>query len=233
MQAAQDDLANAALRAPISGTVGTVGLTAGSASGSGSVVIVGDGNAQVTFELPLKTRTLVTSGQQVSVTPAGSTTSLEGTLTTISAVETSGTAGDTPTYAATVTVSDPDQLLASGAKASVSLPVKSATNVVRVPVSAVTPTGTDTGTVQIVGDARADSATLTNVTTGAVGGGWIEITDGVKAGDLVVLADNTAELPANSTGRRSSSQSSASASASAQPAASSAPSAAPSASPSR
>ena len=31
----------------------------------------------------------------------------------------------------------------------------------------------------------------------AVGGGWVEIKQGISAGDTVVLADNTAELPTN------------------------------------
>ncbi len=217
LQAAQDELASAELTAPISGTVGNVELTVGASASSGSITIVGRGNASVAFELPLKTRTLVTSGQQVDVTPAGSSTALSGRLTAVSAVETSGTAGDTPTYAASVTVADPDQRLASGAKASVSVPVKKATTVLRVPASAVTPTGAGTGTVQVVADARAETAGTANVTTGAVGGGWVEITGGINAGDLVVLADNTAALPTNSNGRRTTSTTRPSASASAEP----------------
>lgn len=220
LQGAQDDLADAELVAPISGTVGSVTLAAGASASGGSVTIVGEGNARLTFELPLKTRTLVKTGQKVTVAAAGSSTTLHGTIIAISATETSGTAGDTPTYSTTVTVSDPDALLASGARASVSIPVTTATAVVRVPVSAVTPTGTGAGTVQLVTEARAENATTTPVTTGAVGGGWIEITSGVKPGDLVVLADNTAALPTNSNGRRtttSTTRATASPSASGQP----------------
>ena len=196
LQAAQDDLDNAELLAPIAGTVGTVELSKGSASSAGAITIVGSGNAQVSFELPLATRTLVKNGQKVTVTPAGSTKALAGTITSISAVETSGTAGDTPTYTTVVTVSDADGLLASGAKASVTIPVASATNAVRVPASAVTPTGTGTATVQVLASGSSTASTV-QVTTGAVGGGWVEIKQGISAGDKVVLADNTAELPTN------------------------------------
>ncbi|GAA0341045.1 efflux RND transporter periplasmic adaptor subunit [Micropruina glycogenica] len=196
LQAAQDDLDNAELLAPIAGTVGTVELSKGSASSAGAITIVGSGNAQVSFELPLATRTLVENGQKVTVTPAGSTKALAGTITSISAVETSGTAGDTPTYTTVVTVSDADGLLASGAKASVTIPVASATNAVRVPASAVTPTGTGTATVQVLASGSSTASTV-QVTTGAVGGGWVEIKQGISAGDTVVLADNTAELPTN------------------------------------
>ncbi|HSK33374.1 MAG TPA: hypothetical protein VK903_07815, partial [Propionicimonas sp.] len=223
LQAADDDLDAATLVAPISGTVGVVGLSAGDSASSGTITIIGSGNAVVTFELPLKTRSLVTTGQEVTVTPAGSTTGMTGKLTSISSLETSGTSGSTPTYATTVAVSDPEQLLASGAKASVAIAVKSVTGVVRLPASAVTPTGTGTATVTVVASATADTTTSVEVKTGAVGGGWVEITEGIEAGKLVVLADRTAEIPSNATRRRttttstSSSSASSAASASAQP----------------
>ncbi len=218
LQAAQDDLDNAELLAPIAGTVGTVELSKGSASSAGAITIVGSGNAQVSFELPLATRTLVKNGQKVTVTPAGSTKALAGTITSISAVETSGTAGDTPTYTTVVTVSDADGLLASGAKASVTIPVASATNAVRVPASAVTPTGTGTATVQVLASGSSTASTV-QVTTGAVGGGWVEIKQGISAGDTVVLADNTAELPTNTNNnqRRTTTTATAQATTAAQP----------------
>lgn len=217
LQKAQDDLDHAELVAPISGTIGSVHLRPGGAAGSGSITIVGSGNAQLQIELPLKTRALIATGRQVSVAAAGSTTTLHGTVTAIGATETSGTAGDTPTYASTVTVADPNQVLATGARASVSIPVRTATNVVRVPVSAVTPTGSGTGTVQVVESAQADNAHTVEVSTGAVGAGWVEITQGLNAGELVALADNTAALPTNSNGRRTTAPASPSISASAQP----------------
>jgi len=71
LQAAQNDLDNAELLAPISGTVGTVDLAAGNTASAGSITIVGEGNAQVSFELPLKTRITIKAGLRVTVTPAG------------------------------------------------------------------------------------------------------------------------------------------------------------------
>lgn len=233
LAAAREDLADAELVAPISGTVGVVGLAKGDSASAGSITIVGSGSAVVTFELPLTTRELVTVGQSVTVTPAGSTKTLTGKITGISSLETSGTSGDTPTYTTTVSVSDADGLLASGAKASVLIPVKSASSVLRVPASAVTPTGTGTATVQVVESTSATTATTTQVETGAVGSGWVQITSGLDAGALVVLADNTAEIPSNTTNRRTvtSSTSRSSASASAAPTAGASASTAPSAQP--
>ena len=157
-------------------------------------------------------------------------------MTSISAVETSGTAGDTPTYTTVVTVTDPDGLLASGAKASVTIPVHAATNVVRVPASAVTPTGTGTATVSVL-ESGSETVKSIEVKTGATGGGWVEITSGLTAGQTVVLADNTAELPTNTSNRRTTTttRATATASAAAQPAGASTtqPTAAPSATPTR
>lgn len=202
LQAAKDDLDAAELLSPISGTVGAVNLAKGDSATSGSITIVGEGSAVVTIELPLKTRNLIETGQEVTVTPAGATGGLSGKITSISTLETSGTAGDSPTYTTTVSVSDPEMRLASGAKASVSIPVKSATNVVRVPASAVTPTGTGTATVQVLATASAETPESVTVETGAVGGGWVEIISGLTAGQIVVLADSTAEIPTNTTQRR-------------------------------
>ena len=225
LAAAKEDLANATLVAPISGTVGLVGLSAGDSASAGSITIVGTGSAVVSFELPLSTRELVEVGQEVTVTPAGSSKTLTGKVTSIASLETSGTSGDTPTYTTTVSVSDASGLLASGAKASVLIPIKAETSVLRLPASAVTPTGTGTATVQVVDSASAEEASTVTVQTGAVGGGWVQITSGLEAGQIVVLADNTAAIPENQSFGRRSSSSSSSASASASAAATAVPTA--------
>lgn len=223
LQTAKDNLADAELLAPISGTVGTVTLAVGDSAGSGAVTIVGEGSAVVTIEVPLKTRGSLSIGQAVQVTPAGATTALDGKVTNISLVETSGTAGASPTYTTTVGVSDPDQKLASGARAAVTVPVKSVTGVVTVPASAVTTTGTGTATVQVLATGSQTPAT-TMVKTGAVGGGRVEVTEGLTSGQVVVIADRTAGIPSNQTNRRttttsgtSASSTSSTASAAAQP----------------
>lgn len=236
LDTANANLAKAKLVAPISGTVGTVGLSVGSSSSSGSITIVGSGNAEITFELPLKTRRQVEVGQAVTVTPAGSTTELTGKITSIATLATSGTSGDTATYTAIALIEDPKSLLPSGSKAAVTMPINAVTGVLRVPASAVTPTGTGTATVQVVTSTSATTAKSTEVKTGAVGGGWVQITSGLDAGAIVVLADNTAEIPSNQTSRRrttstsssSTSSSTAASSAGATPAAA-APTAQPSA----
>ncbi len=202
LAAARADLADATLAAPISGTVAAVSLAKGKAASSGSVTIVGKGSALVTFELPLKPRALVEVGEALTVTPAGATTTLAGRIAGVATLATSGTSGDGATYTTEVSVSDPDGLLATGAKAAVVIPVQAETGVLRVPASAVTPTGTGTATVQVVTEPSATNATTVEVQTGATGGGWVQVTSGLRSGQLVVLADATADIPSNSTSRR-------------------------------
>lgn len=194
VDAAETALTNAELVAPIAGTVGAVSLAAGESSSGGTVTIVGDGTALVSIEVPLATRTLISQGMPATVTPAGGAASLTGTVSTISVLETSGTAGDNPTYTTVIAVDDPDQALKEGAKAGVEMVTGTASGVLTVPASAVTPTGSGTGTVQVVASASSENAETVTVSTGAVGGGLVEIKDGLTEGQLVVLADRTATI---------------------------------------
>ena len=195
--AAEAALANAELVAPISGTVGNVGLTPGDASTAGTITIVGEGTATVSIEVPLATRPLLSQGMAATVTPAGSLEGLSGTIGTISVLETSGTAGDSPTYTTSIVVEDPDMLLNEGARAGVEIVTRTAAGVTTVPVSAVTPTAAGTGTVQVLDSASDETAETVTVTTGAVGGGRVEIVEGISPGQVVVLSDRTAALPSN------------------------------------
>ncbi len=200
---ATDDLDAATLTSPVDGTVGAVTLAAGGSSAAGSVTVVGSGKASVTIELPLATRQLVAVGQTATLVPAGSLSSVEGTITQISTLETSGTAGTSPTYTTTLEASDPEGLLADGSRATVRLDVATARGVVRVPVSAVTPTGSHTGTVTVLDGTAATEGTTVTVALGAVGGGYAEVKEGLTSGQLVALADTTAPLPsADTTSRR-------------------------------
>lgn len=198
---AETALANATLVAPVAGTVGLVGLSAGGSSSAGTVTIVGEGTAVVSIEVPLATRALLSQGMAATVTPAGSMDSLTGSIGTISILETDGTAGDSPTYTTTVVVDDPDMTLKEGAQAAVEIVTRTSSGVVTVPASAVTPTGTGTGTVQVVETTSASSAETVTVQTGAVGGGRVEVTSGLTAGQLVVLSDRTLALPTGNTGQ--------------------------------
>ncbi|MDR1768154.1 MAG: hypothetical protein LBR32_06980 [Propionibacteriaceae bacterium] len=180
----------------MSGVIGAIDLVKGQSSSSGSVTVVGEGPAEISVELPLSVRSLVKVGQEVSVQPIGASSSLTGEITQIAALETSGTSGDDPTYTTTVKADDDDSLLLDGSRASVTFTTKTSSDVLVVPVSAVTPTGDNAGTVSVLSAGIAEPSTV-QVKTGAVGGGYIEITDGLQVGQEVVLADKETPLPSN------------------------------------
>lgn len=194
VDAAEAAVANAELVAPISGTVGAISLEKGASSSAGSVTIVGEGTALVSIEVPLASRGLLSQGMAATVTPAGSARALAGTVSQIAVLETSGTAGDNPTYTTTIAVDDPDLALKSGAAAGIEIVTGTANSVVTVPASAVTPTGTGTGTVGVVDSTTSETAETVTVSTGAVGGGRVEITDGLQEGQIVVLSDRNASI---------------------------------------
>lgn len=222
LAAAESARDNATLRAPISGQVGALTLTEGLASAGRTVTIVGPGAAEVTLQVPLAVRSLVAEGQQATVSPPGSALELPGTLTRIDVLPTSSSGS--PTYATTVAVPDAEGLLNSGSVATVLVAIGQVRDVTVVPASAVTPTGESTGTLQLVEDGVARPV---QVTLGARGGGRVQVTEGVRPGQVVVLADHGVAVPANSFQRRPTSTPSAT------PVSSTGASAVPSATPSR
>jgi multidrug efflux pump subunit AcrA (membrane-fusion protein) len=96
-----------------------------------------------------------------------------------------------------IVVPNPADGLAEGAAATVAITLKAVSNVVTVPNSAVTATGTGaTAFVTLLQDGKAVRQT---VTTGAVGSTVTEIVSGLTAGQSVVIANPSAAVPASST----------------------------------
>lgn len=190
---AQRSVDAATLTSPVDGTVGAVSLAAGESSAGRSVVVAGPGVARVAVEVPLALRPLVESGQSATVGLVGTDPSLKGVVTSVSVLPTS--ASGSPTYTAVVELDDPGMLLFGGAKALVQIPLRTASGVVTVPVSAVVKLNDTTANVQVVPDAFATSATTVQVTTGTIGGGRVEVVNGLDAGQVVVLADRRLPVP--------------------------------------
>ena len=172
---AEQDLDGAVLKAPVSGRVGQVDLVAGEqASTSAGVVIVGPGGAVVTVDLPLAQLGTVRVAQDVTVTPAGTTDAVPGLVQSIGVLP-SSTTTSTPTYPVRVTVSDAPVSLASGSTATVSITLATASDVLTVPVSAVTGVRSGTGSVQVLSNGTVQAA---RVTVGAVGQGRVQVEQG-------------------------------------------------------
>jgi multidrug efflux pump subunit AcrA (membrane-fusion protein) len=194
---AEENLGAATLTAPMSGQVGAVDLVAGSqASASTGVTVVGQGAADVTISVPQTRLALVKVGQAATVAPQGGTGSLEGVVTRIGLLPVSTTT-TTPSYPVVVRVPDAGTALADGVSAQVAVVIAHGASVPTLPVSALT--GITNGRANALVLAADGSTSTVTVRTGAVGQGRVEVVSGLTLGQQVVLADLTAELPANST----------------------------------
>jgi multidrug resistance efflux pump len=209
---AQADLTSVTLKSSIGGTVGSVSLTNGASSQGKSVVIVGVGAVEVTVNVPLASIGTVQVGQQANVTPQGATSTVAGSVASISLLPaTSSTTGtgsgagqgtssaSSPTYPVVVLVPDALPALASGSRADVSLLIGTVSKVLTVPNSALTPLAKGQAMALTLKDGVATRAL---VKTGYAGTLTTQVTSGLTAGQQVVLADLSTALPTNTTNSR-------------------------------
>ncbi len=190
---AEADLAGATMTSPVSGTVGALTLRPGESSAGQTITLVSGDAATLTLDVPLTVRQFVSQGMSAKAGLVGAGTALGGRVNTVAVLQNPG--AGTPSYRTTVVVQDPGQVLKSGSRAEVSLELKSVTDTLTVPISAVTKVTDTTGTVQTVDSDRATQAQQITVITGTHGGGRIQILSGLQAGDVVVLADRRLPVP--------------------------------------
>lgn len=182
---ARQQLGQAVLRSTRSGTVRSLTVHKGDEVSAGDVVAVVIGGRAVTVETTVPESKIgqVKVGQRVRVSTPGETETAEGSVTAIGLVADSSSG--TATYPVTVTVEDPTIALPAGSQALLAIVVATAHDVVTVPLSAVSRRG-DRATVQTWDGQKLSTR---SVTVGTVGAREVEITDGLSAGDQVVLAD--------------------------------------------
>ena len=197
---AQQAVGDANLVSTISGTVGSVTVTPGTAVTAGSttstpqVVVIGSGSSyQAATTVPVANIGQVAIGQQVLVTPDSTGTVLNGTVTAIGVLPTSGSTSTT--YPVTVSLESSDLGLYSGAEAELSMITARAVGVTTVPSSAVRTVGS-THLVTVVDGTTTKSV---RVTLGTVGTLLTQVSSGVKTGQLVALADLNEPVPTSST----------------------------------
>jgi multidrug efflux pump subunit AcrA (membrane-fusion protein) len=194
---AQQNLAATTIVSPISGTVAAVNLTVGSSVTAGSttanVIVVGQGGMEVTTPVGVDQIADVKVGQRGTVLPDGATTPLPGQVVAIALTPTTSARG--ATYTVTIGLDDQGTNLFNGSTATVAITTAGATSVLAVPTSAVQANGT-ARTVTVL-----DGTTTSTVTvkTGVVGSQWTQITDGLTAGQVVVIADLSQPLPGSAT----------------------------------
>ncbi len=187
---ARRDLARATLTSPIAGTVASVGAAAGDAVSAGStvVVIIGPGAAVVETTVPVERIDEIEVGQVATVTPSGAATGVAGKVSRIGRL--ADDSADSVAYPVTITVDDPPAGMPAGSTAGVAVVVDTARDVLTVPTSAV-----HRGTPSTVTVLSGGEPTEKEVTVGAVGPLWTEVTGGVERGEQVVLADLDEPLP--------------------------------------
>jgi HlyD family secretion protein len=194
LAAARQNLAAATLTSPIAGTVADVTVTDGQQAAAGStdaaIVVIGDGQDEVTTAVTDGQVGQVEPGDHATVTPDGATTPIQGTVTRIGALGTTTSSG-AASYPVTISLAGTAQRLFAGATASVAITLRTAKAAVTVPTSAVR----EFGGFAVVSKLVAGKATSTRVTIGARGPELTQVTSGLRAGDRVVLADLDQPLP--------------------------------------
>lgn len=201
LAAALQNVAAATLVSPIDGTVAQVAITAGQSTSANStsahIVVIGAGASQVTTAVNDGQVGKVKPGQAAAITPDGATKPITGKVTSIGALS-STTSGGAASYPVTISLGDSSQPLFAGATASVSITLGTAQASVTVPTSAVHNVGGFSFVTKVV-DGQPSQ---TRVTLGVVGSTLAQVSEGLSAGDQVVLADLSQELPtANSSTR--------------------------------
>ncbi len=186
-QAAREALDGSVVRAPWAGTVADVGVAVGEAvsAGTSAATLLAPGETVVDVEATLTQVRSLAVGQRAHATAAGGSQSTDAKVVRVS---TDPAGGDT--YAVTLRLAG-GSVIADGVPATVTVEVGSATDVLTVPTSALSE-----GTVTVL---TADGTEQRRVVTGLQGDRRTQVTDGLVAGDRVVLADLEAALDNSAT----------------------------------
>jgi multidrug efflux pump subunit AcrA (membrane-fusion protein) len=194
----QHQLDGATIDSPIAGVVSQVNVKEGqsfSSSGSTYAVVVFAPNAyEVTGTVSDSQVNLVAEGQTAEVTPAGSSQSLLGKITSIAPAATvsSGVA----TFGVTATLTDPSNSIRPGISATVSIVINQVVHVLTVPTSAVHTTAAGSTVLVLVNG----SPRSVPVQTGASDPTRIEIVSGLQLNQVVVIAIVTSTVPSSGGG---------------------------------
>lgn len=185
--AAQQNLAQATLRSTRSGKVVALDSAVGDQVTAGSTVatVVGGSSVTVTATVSEAQVDSVKVGQTVRVSVPGTSRTTSGKVTAIGLVADSSSG--TTSYPVTVTVDSPTIPLPAGSRAMIQIVLRTARDVVTVPTSAVSRSGS--GSTATVSTWNGSTLTRRTVKLGAIGSREVAISSGLSAGTRVVLAD--------------------------------------------
>ncbi len=187
LASAQEQVAAATMRAPMAGTLSALPWSLGStAKDTDRAVVTAPGAVTVSLTIPSSAYLAVKPGQQATVRAPGG---VEAVATVASkALVPNGMGAFPVTILASGSNAD---RLAGGSSASVEIDVSSATDVIVVPLSAVTRWGEE-GTVRRL---EGDDVVEVPVKLGSIGDTHAEVLEGVSVGQRLVVADATRPLP--------------------------------------
>ena len=138
----------------------------------------------------------ITTGDQVDITPTGSTTPVFGTVGSISLI--GSQSSNVTTFPVVVDVTGNPTGLFAGSSADVSIIVKQLNDVTEVPTGAIS-YGTN-GQATVTQVTSGGAHVVRDVTVGAAQSGETQITGGVTAGDKVLEREVTFKAPGGGTG---------------------------------
>ena len=188
LASAEDDLASATLTAPMDGVLSALPFVAGQPTTPEAAAVVVSPTGAITVTLPISAKAFpaVRPGQVATLRGTGGVTA-QAQVRTKELVP-----DDTGSYPVLLVTSgtNADQLT-PGTKAAVEIAVSSAQDVVLVPLSAITRSGTS-GTVRVL---AGQEVTEVPVTIGSVGDSHAEVVHGIEVGARLVVADANKPLP--------------------------------------
>ena len=173
------------IKADFAGIISKEEISEGTAATQGMELVTVSSNEEVAVNVSVSKYDYdkLKEGQKASIVIAGNT--YTGSVSSISKVAVTNEKG-APVISAKVKIENPDENIFLGVEAKVSIQTDTAKNVVCVPASAVN-TATDSTFCYILKDGVV---TKQKITTGVVASDYIEVTNGLKAGDEVI-----SELP--------------------------------------
>jgi RND family efflux transporter MFP subunit len=196
---AQQNVQLATLTTPIAGTVAAVSIAAGSSvsakSTSEVISVIGSDGFVVNTSVAVTSIGPLKVGEKADVTVSGVSGTQSGEVTSIGFLNTAS-GSSTPTYDVTVALDGDGTGLLNGASARLVVDVAKASGVLTVPSSAVHLGTGNSYSVEVVTNGTAQTK---RVTVGAVGSDRVQITEGLAAGDKVVLADLSSTVSSDST----------------------------------
>lgn len=196
----QQSLANARLSAPIAGTVSAVTLSPSSAIPAGSttsyITISNPAAYEVTTSLTSSQVGEVAVGDTVQVQLDGQSRTTNGTVSEVGPATGSGTAYNFRLVVALATGSLASSRTMSGATARLSVDTADVSKAVILPTSAVRSSSPGNSYVTVLQSGHPVHRT---VKVGVVSGTFTQITSGLTAGTVVILADPSQAVPSSST----------------------------------